>query len=218
MTKHDGKSEDVADNFDKECNPIIFSSDDQRLELLGQIFGNKTSRNILTGLIENEMTAMQISDRLGIKINLVMYHLGKMLSLQIISIAQRTKNSRGHQVKHYRAKQAVMIFSKNAKGRAQKSKMLSDVIKRITRFSAIGIAGVFTWMVTNISIHGDRITNSIDDTLKYPRPTLPPYMTPIEPQSGDAIIPVLLGCVVVVSLLIIDRIVPRIHLRNKLKE
>lgn len=216
MTKHDGNPEDIPDNFDKECNHIVLSSDDQRLELLGQIFANKTSRDIIALLIENEMTATQISDKLGLKLNLVLYHLEKMLSLQIISIAKRTKNSRGHQVKHYRAKQAVMIFSKNAKGRAQKSKMLSDVIKRITRFSAIGFAGVFTWLVTNISIQGDRITNSIDTALKYPRPTLPPYMTPIEPQSGDGVIPVILGVAVVVSLLAIDRmLLSRIHLHRK---
>ena len=216
MTKHDGKSRDVTDNFDKKCSHIVFSSDDQRLELLGQIFGNKTSRNIITLLIENEMTAMQISDNLGLKLNLVLYHLEKMLSLQIISITKRTKNTRGHQVKHYRAKQAVMIFSKNAKGRAQKSKMLSNVIKRITRFSAIGIAGVFTWIVTNISIQGDRITNSIDTALKYPRPTLPPYMTPIETQSGEGVIPIVFGVVVVVSLLVMDRMIfSRISLHHK---
>lgn len=218
MRKYNSKSENMSDNFDKEYNHIVFSSDDQRLELLGQIFGNKTSRNIITLLIENEMTAMQISDRLDLKLNLVLYHLEKMLSLQIISIAKRTKNTRGHQVKHYRAKQAVMIFSKNAKSRAVKSKMLSDVIKRITRFSAIGIAGVFTWIVTNISIQGDRVTNSIDTMLKYPRPTLPPYMTPIEPQSGDGIIPIVFGIVAVVSLLVMDRIIfPRISLHHKPK-
>ena len=218
MTERDGKSHDTADHLDKNCSHVVFSSDDQRLKILGEIFGNNTSRNIITVLIETEMTAMQISDKLGLKLNLVMYHLDKMLNLQIISITKRTKNSRGHQVKHYRAKQAVMIFSKNAKNRAEKSKMLSDVIKRITRFSAIGFAGVSTWIVTNITIQGDRITNSIDTALKYPRPTLPPYITPIEPQSGDGIIPVILGCIVVVSLLIIDRIVvPRIYLRNKLR-
>ena len=216
MAESNGKPHDMIDNFDKDCNHIVFSSDDQRLKTLGEIFGNNTSRSIITILIENEMTTMQISDKLDLKINLVMYHLHKMLSLEIISITKKTKNSRGHQVKHYRAKQAVMIFSKNAKHKAEKSKMLSNVIKRITRFSAIGIAGMFTWLVTNISIQGDKIANSIDTALKYPRPTLPPYMTPIEPQSGDGVIPIILGIAVVVSLLIVDRIIlPKIQLHHK---
>ena len=216
MVKTNDESSDMKNHFEKDCNHIVFSSDDQRLKALGEIFGHNTSRSMITIMIENELTAMQISDKLGLKLNLVMYHLDKMLDLQIIAITKQTKNSRGHQVKHYRAKQAVMIFSKDAKNRAEKSKMLSDVIKRITRFSAIGIAGIFTWFATNISIQSDRIVNSIDPVLKYPRPTMPQYMTPIEPQSGDVIFPVVFGAAVIGFLLVIDKImIPRIHLHRK---
>ena len=216
MAGNNGNLDDVAKHFKQDRNHIVFSSDDQRLKVLGEIFSNSTSRNIISLLLENEMTPAQISDRLGIKLNLVTYHLDKMVNLQIISITKKTKSSRGHQMKHYRAKQAVIIFSKDAKDRAEKSKMLSDVIKRITRFSAIGIAGISTWLLTNIGIQGDRIATSIDSALKYPRPTLPPYMTPIEPQSGEGIIPIVFGVAVVVSLLVMDRIIiSRIRLHHK---
>ena len=174
------------------------------------MFGNKTSRDIITNLIEDDMTAMQISDKLGLKLNLVLYHLNKMLQLQIISVSKRTKNSRGHQVKHYRAKKAVMIFSKNVRDRANKSKMLSDAIKRVTKFSAIGMTGVLTWLVTSITTQGIMITDSVDTALKYPRPTLPPYMMPIEPQSSslpEIFIPIAAGAAVVISLLAIDRMI-----------
>ena len=216
MVENNGKSNDIAENLNKNSGHIVFSSDDLRLKLLGEIFSNNTSRDMITDLIEKEMTATQISCKLGLKINLVIYHLNKMVSLGIVSITKKTKNSKGHQVKHYKAKQAVMIFSKNVKSRAEKSKMLSDVVKRITRFSAIGIAGIGTWLATSISIQGDRITNSMDTALKYPRPTLPSYMTPIEPQSsGDGIIPIVLGVAVVISILIVNRFnIPRIHLRH----
>ena len=156
------------------------------------------------------MTAMQVSDKLGLQINLVLYHLNKMLELQIISVTKTTKNSRGHEQKHYRAKQAVMIFSKDAKCRAEKSKMLSDVIKRVTRFSAIGMAGVLTWFVTSINTYGNTI---LESALKYPRPTLPPYMMPIEPQSfpllssESFVMPIILGAMVAGSLLAVERII-----------
>ena len=219
MTNDNDKYQETADYLDKNCNHVIFSSNDQRLKTLGEVFGNKTGRKIITALIENEMTAMQLSDNLDIKLNLVLYHLEKMVSLQIISITKRTKNTRGHQVKHYRAKQAVLIFSNNAKIRAEKSKMLSNVIKKITRFSAIGIAGMFTWIITNITLQGDKMINSIDTALKYPRPTLPPYMTTIEPQSGEEITPIILGVAVVVSLLAIQKIIIRqIQLHHRSRE
>ena len=218
MVETNDKSSNIENYFKIDSNHIVFSSDDQKLKTLGEIFGNPTSRSMITIMIENELTAMQISDKLGLKINLVMYHLEKMLDIQIISITKQTKNSRGHQVNHYRAKQAVMIFSRDAKYRADKSKMLSDVIKRITKFSAIGIAGVFTWFVTSINIQADNIANSIDTALKYPRPTMPQYMTPIEPQSGDVMIPVVFGVATIGLLLILDRIfIPRIHLHHKPK-
>lgn len=208
----DGKSHKTKYSDEENSSHVIFSSDDQRLELLGQIFGNKTSRDIITNLIEEEMTAMQISDKLGIKLNLVLYHLKKMMELQIISVARTTKNSRGHKVKHYRAKQAVMIFSKKTKERADKSKTLSNAIKRVTKFSAIGMAGVVMWIVSSISLQGHRALDSAETALKYPRPTLPPYMMPIEPQSvslPEIFLPVVAGAVVVVSLLLIDRIIER---------
>ena len=194
---------------ENDSNHMVLSSDDQRLKILGEIFGNDTSRKIVTALIEDELTASQISEMFGLKLNLVKYHLDKMLSLEIISIKKTTKNTRGHQVKHYRAKQAVMIFSNEIKNKAEKSKMFSDIIKRITKFSAIGIAGMFTWITTNVASQGNKITSSIDTALKYPRPTLPNYMNPIEPQSAssDIVIPIIITSIVVASLLIANKFV-----------
>ena len=202
----------IVENFD---NHIVFAVDDNRLEKLGQIFGSKTSRKIIGNLIEKEMTALQISKELGLGLNLVLYHLNKMLKLQIISVAKTTKNSRGHKVKHYRAKKAVMIFSKNTKNKAEKSKMFSDIIKRVTRFSAIGMAGAFTWFVTRIAAQ----SIEFDTALKYPRPTLPQYMMPMEPQSAsmsEFFIPIVLGGIVIVSLLAIDKMIIQ-RVRNKMK-
>lgn len=218
---NEGSKPHKAEYSDAENNNshIIFSSDDQRLKILGQIFGNKTSRDIVAHLIEEELTAMQISDKLDIKLNLVLYHLNKMMELQIISVTKTTKNSRGHQVKHYRAKQAVMIFSKNAKDRANKSKTLSDSVKRVIKFSAIGIAGAVTWFVTHTATQWYTIVEYADSALKYPRPTLRPYMAPIDPQSlslPEIFMPMIAGITVVVSLLLIDRrIISRINLHRK---
>ena len=205
--KPDPKSMHQVDENDS--NHMVLSPDDQGLKTLGEIFGNDTSRKIITALIKDELTASQISEMFGLKLNLVKYHLDKMLSLEIISIKKTTKNTRGHQVKHYRAKQAVMIFSKEVKNKAEKSKMFSDIIKRVTKFSAIGIAGVFTWVATSVASQGGKITSSIDTALKYPRPTLPPYMNQIEPQSApnEIIFPIIVTAVVIASLLTIDRVV-----------
>ena len=206
MTEHDiQKTIESSSKVNNNNNdPIILSYDDDRLKILGELFGNITSRKILILLIDNEMTTEQISNRLGLKINLVLYHLEKMLNLEILSITKTTKNSRGHQVKHYRAKQAVLVFSKDAKPRAEKSKTLSNAIRKVTKLSSIGFTGALTWLVTNIGIQANNAVNFIDAAAKYPRPTLPPYMTPIHPQSGvDVIVPIVMGLVASAIVLVV---------------
>ena len=221
--KNEGKSDKNEPSNVTQDNHIIFSYEEQKMELLGQIFGSKTSRDIITNLIEEkDMTALEISKKLNLKLNLVLYHLNKMLELQIISVSKLTKSSRGHQVKHYRAKQAVMIFSKNTKDKASKSKTLSNAIMRVTKFSAIGFAGVFTWFTANLNIQQTKILESADMALKYPRPAMPSYMIPIEPQSAilvpEFLTPIIAGSATVASLLIIDKLITRRQLtRSKHK-
>ena len=192
----------------------VFSSDEKRLELLGQIFGNITSRKIISDLAEKEMTATEISEKTGIKLNLVLYHLEKMLKLEVINVTKTTRNSRGHKVKHYRAKQAVMILSRKSMIKAKKSKTFSDALKRITRISSIGIAGFVTWFASgNFQV---KISGNIEESFKYPRPTLPEYMNPIQAQVGTSefVVPIVLGAIVVGMLVFVDRLVMR-RISNK---
>lgn len=53
MTENNDRFHDMTGHLDKDYNHIVFSSDDQRLKILGEIFGNNTSRSIITILIEN---------------------------------------------------------------------------------------------------------------------------------------------------------------------
>jgi len=184
---------------DIKNNLMIFSSDDDRLKFLGEVFGNSTSRTILTLLIEKDMTVMEIAKETGLKPNLIMHHLNKMMQAEIVTITKKTTNSRGHLMKHYRAKPVIMMFSKNYAQRAQKSKSLFRIIKRITRFASIGFAGALTWMIT--SPEGNT-------AFKYPKTTLPPYMTPIEvtSYSSELVFAITVTLSVVIAGLVIERI------------
>ena len=180
----------------------VFSSTDDRLKTLGEILGNSTSRTILTLLLEKEMTIMQISKESKISANLVMYHLKKLVHSDVVTITKQSKNSRGHPLRFYRAKPAIVILTKDAAYRANKNKSFWNVFGRITRFSAIGLAGAFTWFITNSHL-------ALESAFKYPRPTLPPYMSPIEPQT-EPLIPVILTCGMITLGLLINHYVPKI--------
>lgn len=167
-------------SINEDQNFQVFPNDDDRLKILGEIFSNESSRKIFTLLLEKELTIMEISKELGISANLTIHHLKKMIGSNIVSITKETKNSRGRPLRFYRAKSAIVIASKDTLNHAKSSKSLLKTLENITRFSVIGIAGIFTWIITNSN-------SALESAFKYPRPTLPPYMTSIEPQSGGEI-------------------------------
>lgn len=192
------------DKIHSENNIQIFPTTDDRLKQLGEIFSNNSSREILSLLMYKEMTVMQISKESGISANLVIHHLKKMLHSDIVTITRQSKNSRGNPLRFYRAKRAIVILGKNAACRADKNKSLRNVLGKITKLGAIGIAGAFTWIITN-SHH------ALESAFKYPRPALPPYMTPIEPQSSYGILfPVLATVGIVIFGIVLSCYLPKI--------
>ena len=189
--------------MDENKKVQIFSTSDDRLKILGEIFSNKSSRNILLSILEKEMTIMQISQETGISANLIMHHLKKMTSSNIVTVTRQSKNSRGHILRFYRAKPAIVILANDTANLASHSKSFRKVLEKITRFSAVGIAGAFAWMMSNAS--------QLEAALKYPRPTLPPYLMPIEPQtSQEFLLATLVTTSVIVCGLLINHYVPKI--------
>ena len=183
----------------------IFPTNDERLKFLGEIFSNESSRKILTLLLEKELTIMEISKESGISPNLIIHHLKKMIESSIVTITKESTNSRGRPLRFYRAKPAIIILSKDAVDRANDSKSLKKTLGKITRFTSIGLVGIFTWIFT-ISSH-----DPLDSAFKYPRPTLPPYMNPIEPQVGDGFFPILLAVGIIVVGIVINHYLPKIR-------
>jgi vacuolar-type H+-ATPase subunit F/Vma7 len=192
--------------LEKKDGVQVFSTDDSRLKLLGEVFSNESSRKILSLLLEKESTIMEISKECEISVNLTIHHLKKMVDSGIVVITKETTNSRGRPLRFYRAKPAIVILPPEAAARASKSKSLQKTLGKIIRFGSIGLVGMFTWVFTS-STH-----SLLETALKYPRPTLPPYMTPIEPQSsGDLVFATVITASVVVAGILINHIFKRIR-------
>ena len=194
----------------KEKNIQVFPTNDIRLKILGEIFSNESSRKILTLLFDKELTIMGISKESGVSVSLVAHHLKKMVESEIVDITKELKNSRGRPLRFYRAKPAIIVVSKDTKDRVLKSKSLKKIIFKITRFSVIGVIGLFTWIFSNGQV--------VDTAFKYPRPTLPPYMTAIEPQYGnDIFMSLIITSLVVGSCLVMNHFFHKFPLINKFK-
>jgi predicted transcriptional regulator len=209
------ETKDIDDAVDLDYEKIkdtilIFSSEDERLKFLGEILSNESSRSILTLLIEKEMTLMQIAKQTSLNPTLVIHHLKKLLQSDVVTITKTIANKKGRPMKFYRARPILMISSKGIRDNIHKNKSLLNVIKKISRFAAIGLAGMSAWMVTSTGT----MLDPLQSAYKYPRPTIPPYMAPIEPHSlvflqGDLAIPAISAVGVVIVGLVINHIISR---------
>ncbi len=205
------ETEDIDGTVDLDYEKIkddilIFSSEDERLKFLGEILSNESSRSILSLLLEQEMTLMHIAKQTNLNPTLVIHHLKKLLQSDVVTITKTTTSKKGRPMKFYRAKPILMISSKNMRDDMQKNKPLLNALKKITRFAAIGLAGAATWMMVGVA----RVSDPLQSAYKYPRPTVPPYMTPIEPHSSlgflqsDLVIPVIATVSVIAIGLVIN--------------
>ncbi len=141
------------ENVDATRKIEIFSTDQEKIKLLGEVLSSDVSRKILDLVFDQELSASEIATKTELSLELVRYHLQKMMDIGIIIISRRAKNTKSQEIKYYRStKFVVMILPSQVIERAKKSKSLYNALNRIYRFSAIGIASLVSWMIIeNIS-------------------------------------------------------------------
>lgn len=128
----------------------ILSTEDEKLKNLGEVLGSDNGRLIFKTICDVEMTAIEIANKTNLSLELVRYHLKKLLSVGFIAITKIEKNSREQDMKYYRStKFALMIVLPTVIDQAKKSKSLISSINKIYRFMVIGAAGFVSWFVTN---------------------------------------------------------------------
>jgi DNA-binding transcriptional ArsR family regulator len=172
-------------------NIEILSNKDERLKLIGEILSNESSRNIFRLLTSNELTAYQIVRKTNLSLSLVLHHLNKMQSVGIVKINKITQTSRNQDMKHYTAKSGIMILPQTASEKARTSITFQNSLKRIMKFSSIGIAGIISWLVS-----ASIITEKI-----------PPYMLPLDVSVQiEFFWPVTISLMVIIIGLLVERI------------
>ena len=151
----------------------IYSSDEGRIKILGEVFGNDSSRLILLSLARTEMTVSEIAAGTGLSMPLVTHHMKKMQKAGIVNVSRVAKNSRNHDMKYYRAAPAILIFPKEAYDKAMQSKPLASSLRRIMKFAAIGVAGMASWMVAEYSSSAGIAGQSAQDSMQNAEPFAP---------------------------------------------
>ena len=176
MTDSDNHESNLDNSKTKPDESIkIMSVDDQKIKTVGEVLSNDSSRAILKILANKEMSTNQISQDTDLSIALVAFHLKKMQDVGIIKMTRTGKSVKGQDVKYYSATNQSFLITP-----ARHDSILESV-KRYSRFAAIGIAGLVSWVILRKDNDewnsGEEIpiTLSDPDTIpKEPRPTLPP--------------------------------------------
>lgn len=92
------------------------------------------------------MTANQISQKTGISLPLVIYHLKKMQDVNVVKITNVGKNTKSHDMKFYTIdKLAIVILREQLSMPAKKSKSLFNSFSRIHRLATLRAVSAAAW-------------------------------------------------------------------------
>lgn len=146
MTQDEPEQKDTVAISDKV---EILSTDDQKIKAVGEILSSDSSRQILRMLFNDALTANQISQKTGISLPLVIYHLKKMQEANVVKITNVSKNTKSHDMKFYTAdKFAIVILPEQMSTPAKKSKSLLNSFSRIHRLATLGAASIAVWFTS----------------------------------------------------------------------
>lgn len=150
--------EENGKNFDKIK---VFSSDDEKLKILGELLSNKSSRDIIRLLIDKEMYTNEIAKKLELRPNLVIHHLQKMKSIGLIEITKKKRIQNGGEHKFFRIPNGMLIVPNESRDSVE-NRIIKRTFKSSMKFVTIGIAGGIVWL--------SNIVNYSNTKTVYPLP------------------------------------------------
>lgn len=179
----------------------VFSNIDERLRFLGKLLNSDNSKEIMSLLVERELSSNEIAQQLHLSLPLVIHHLKKMNQAGMVRVARISRNSKNHPVKHYRAKSAIVILPEKT---AQKARQSKTFLKVVAKFSAIGSVGILSGLTSHMYVPvGEPMPEDV-----MVGHAASPFLT------VDVLMPVTIGLSAIVVGLIIERIYPYIKNRK----
>ena len=197
---------DIQDGSDKVK---IYSSNEERVKFLGDVLANDTSRSIFLLLAQGEMPAGKIADKTGMSLALITHHLEKMQNAGVVQVSKVSKNVKNRDMKHYRAVLAILIIPEESHDRARGSEALALSLRRVLRFSSIGIAGLSSWLAAKYvgsTEPGTVPTAPQPPVQTIPQSPAPTVLDPLASITSEPLAPIVVGLGVVIFGLVVERV------------
>ena len=137
------KNSDKKEKDEDEIR-VVSSDDDQKIKTVGEVLANESSRMIMKLLAgKTEMTINEISQEIELSIPLVSHHIKKMQDAGMVKISRVGTSVKGHKMNYYcTTNQSILITPPE-----RKIHSLFASLKKISRFAAIGMAGLVSWAI-----------------------------------------------------------------------
>ena len=139
-------------DYDEDFHKIkVFSSEDEKLQMLGELLSSKSSRDIIKLLIEKEMYTNEIAKKLDLRVNLVIHHLRKMEEIGILEIKNKKIVKKGNEHKHYKINSYFFLALSRNDEEIQEKRTLKKIFKNGIKFASIFFAGVIPIFIHNLN-------------------------------------------------------------------
>ena len=133
-----------SDKKDKDEIRVVSSDDDQKIKTVGEVLANESSRMIMKLLAgKTEMTINEISQEIELSIPLVSHHIKKMQDAGMVKVSRVGTSVKGHKMNYYCATNQSILITPPEK----KIHSIFASLKKISRFAAIGMAGLVSWAI-----------------------------------------------------------------------
>lgn len=124
-----------------DVSKIKVYTDDESLKIFGELLSNKSSRDIIRLLIDEEMYINEIAKKLELRTNLVIHHLNKMESIGLLETTHKKIIRKGKEHKFFKIPDGMLVVP-NASNEATKDGFFKNMLRNGVKFAAIGIAGL----------------------------------------------------------------------------
>lgn len=152
----DGTSEDLVVESTESIE--ILTTDDVKIKTIGEVFANDTSRQIFVKLFEGITSPSEISNKTGISLPLVLYHLKRLEQVGLIKVGHVELSSKLQKVKHYIPAKLVIMFIPSASVSESYTISIENIIAKLRKKALLPllfcVSPILTYIVMKIQSAG----------------------------------------------------------------
>lgn len=161
--------EDNKEQDDVSDKIKVFSSDDEKLKILGELLSNKSSRDIIKLLTDKEMYTNEIANKLDMRANLVIHHLKKLQELGLLEVKSKKIVKKGNEHKHFRMIPNLFIAPNYNQEKMEEKGILKKIFKKGIKFASIGISAIISYAIIGFAFDSHQVLEPIG----YVEPSIP---------------------------------------------